>query len=167
MELSGRLKSFPIAELLQWAHNDRRNGCLVVRAAGREKRIYFRQGKIITCLTNEPSEFYGQFLLLNGYLDQDTLLRALTLFRERGQRLGAVLREEGMLSLEDIQRTLRLHMEEVICDIFLWDHGVFFFRSERPHHEELLAEPLSPTGLAMEGSHWVDEAKRIRKVSGG
>lgn len=164
MELSGRLKSFPIAELLHWAHNNRHTGCLVVRAAGREKRIYFRDGQIVTCTTNEPSEFYGQFLLLNGYLDQKTLLRALTLFRERGQRLGAVLQQEGMLALGDIQRTLRFHMEDVICDIFLWDHGVFFFRSEQPHTEELLAEPISPTGLALEGSHWIDEERRIRQV---
>lgn len=164
MELSGRLKSFPIAELLHWAHNNRHTGCLVVRAAGREKRIYFRDGQITTCTTNEPSEFYGQFLLLSGYLDQKELLRALKLYRERGQRLGAVLQQEGMLNLADIQRTLRFHMEDVICDMFLWDHGVFFFRSEQPHTEELLAEPISPTGLALEGSHWIDEERRIREV---
>jgi len=164
MELSGRLTSFPIAELLHWAHNDRRTGALVVRAAGREKRIYFRDGEIVTCHTDEPSEFYGQFLLLNRYLDQDTLYRCLKLYRERRQRLGVVLQQEGLLDLADIQRTLRFHIEDVICDIFLWDHGVFFFRAEPPPLEELLAEPIATLGLALEGSHWVDEVRRIREV---
>ena len=164
MELSGRLSSFPIAELLHWAHNDRRTGSLVVRSAGREKRIYFHEGKIVTCLTDEPSEFYGQFLLLSAYLDQDQLFRCLSLCRERGQRLGRVLQDEGVMSLGDVQRTLRFHIEDVICDIFLWDHGVFFFRAETPPSEELLAEPISPMTLALEGSHWSDEVGRIRQV---
>ncbi len=162
MELSGRLASFPIAEVLHWAHNDRRTGSLVVRAAGREKTVFFEKGEIVTCLTDEPSEFYGQSLLLNGYLDRDTLYRCLTLYRETGKRLGVILQEEGVLGLADIQRTLRYHIEDVICDIFLWDHGVFFFRAGEPPREALLAEPIATLGLALEGSHWVDEVRRIR-----
>lgn len=164
MELSGRLSSFPIAELLHWAHNDRRTGSLVVRSSGREKRIFFREGKIVTCVTDEPSEFYGQFLLLAAYLDREELYRCLSLCRERGHRLGRVLQEEGILDLADVQRTLRFHIEDVICDIFLWDHGVFFFRAGRPPKEDLLAEPISPMTLALEGSHWTDEVKRFREV---
>lgn len=162
MELSGRLSSFPIAEILHWSHNDRRSGSLVVRAAGREKRIFFHEGQIINCTTDDPSEFYGQFLLLAGYLNQDTLFRCLSQCKERGKRLGQVLLQEGLMSLADIQRTLRYHLEDVICDIFLWDHGVFFFRSESPPTEDLLAEPIATLGLALEGSHWVDEVGRIR-----
>lgn len=164
MELSGRLTSFPIAELLHWAHNDRRNGCLMVRSSGREKRIFFEQGKIVTATTDEPSEFYGQFLLLAGYLDQKTLLDCLALCRERSQRLGVVLQDEDLLSTADIQRTLRYHLEDLICEIFLWNHGIFFFQTDRPTREDLLAEPISPTQIALEGSHWIDEEKRVRKV---
>lgn len=163
MELSGRLTSFPIAEILHWSHNDRRTGSLVVRAAGREKHILFRDGQIINCTTDDPSEFYGQFLLLAGYLDQETLFRCLSQCKARHKRLGEVLLQEGLMSLADIQRTLRFHLEDVICDIFLWDHGVFFFRSELLPAEELLAEPIATLGLALEGSHWVDTVGRIRR----
>lgn len=163
MELSGRLTSFPIAEILHWSHNDRRTGSLVVRAAGREKHIFFQDGQIINCTTDDPSEFYGQFLLLAGYLDQETLFRCLSLCKERGKRLGEVLLQEELMQLADIQRTLRFHVEDVICDIFLWDHGVFFFRSEPLPTEDLLAEPIATLGLALEGSHWVDEVGRIRQ----
>lgn len=163
MELSGRLTSFPIAEILHWSHNDRRTGSLVVRAAGREKHIFFQDGQIINCTTDDPSEFYGQFLLLAGYLDQTTLYRCLSLCKERGQRLGEVLLDEKLMELTDIQRTLRFHVEDVICDIFLWDHGVFFFRSQSLPMENLLAEPIATLGLALEGSHWVDEFQRMRQ----
>ena len=60
MELSGRLVSFPINELLTWAVNDRRTGSLVLRRSSREKRIYFRDGEIVACLSDSTEEFYGQ-----------------------------------------------------------------------------------------------------------
>jgi len=164
MELSGRLAVFPIAELLQWAHNDRRTGSLVVRRSTREKRIYFAGGRIVACFTDAAAEFYGQHLLLNGYLDQATLFHCLSLCRKKSKRLGEVLEEEGILELGDVQRTLRYQIEDVICDLFLWNHGVFFFRSESPPPEEILAEPIATVGLVLEGTRWVDEVERIRQV---
>ncbi|MCP4664002.1 MAG: DUF4388 domain-containing protein [bacterium] len=164
MELSGRLAVFPIAELLQWAHNDRRTGSLVVRRSTREKRIYFDVGRIVACFTDAPAEFYGQHLLLNGYLDQPTLFHCLSLCRKKSKRLGEVLEDEGILELGDVQRTLRYQIEDVICDLFLWNHGVFYFRSESPPPEEILAEPIATVGLVLEGTRWVDEVARIREV---
>ena len=57
MEFSGRLASFPIAELLTWAANDRRTGALVLRRTSREKRIYFEGGEIVACLTDSTTEY--------------------------------------------------------------------------------------------------------------
>ena len=82
MEFSGRLASFPIAELLQWAHNDRRTGSLVLRRTSREKRVFFSDGHIVACLTDHTAEFYGQHLLLGGHIRQDALLRCLALCRQ-------------------------------------------------------------------------------------
>ncbi len=164
MELSGRLAVFPISELLQWAHNDRRTGSLVVRRSTREKRIYFDAGRIVACFTDAAAEFYGQHLLLNGYLDQATLFHCLSLCKKKNKRLGEVLEDEDILGLEDVQRTLRYQIEDVICDLFLWNHGVFFFRSESPPPEEILAEPIATMGLVLEGTRWIDEVGRIRKV---
>jgi hypothetical protein len=164
MEFSGRLVSFPIAELLQWAHTDRRTGALVVRRTSREKRIYFDQGRIAACLTDQPSEYYGQFLLLNGYIDEVTLVASIDQCRGGKIRLGKVLEEQGILSRKEVERTLRQHMEDLILDIFLWRHGVFFFSAEKPPAEEILAEPVDTLGMALEGARWSDELTRIRTV---
>lgn len=164
MEFSGRLASFPIAELLQWAHNDRRTGSLVVRRSSREKRIYFSQGQIVACLSDQPAEFYGQHLLLGGYLREEQLLQCLAQCREDEKRLGLVLEERGILKRAEVEKTLRQHIEDMICDIFLWKHGVFFFQAEAPPEEEILADPVSTVGIAFEGTRWSDEHARIRKV---
>jgi Domain of unknown function (DUF4388) len=164
MDFSGRLAAFPPGDLLQWARNDRRTGALVVRRSDREKRVYFHAGEVVGCLSTNPDEFYGQHLLVNGELDQGQLLRALSQSTRGGRRLGAVLLELGYLTPEGIQETLRRHIEELVCDLFLWDRGVFYFRAEMPPEEEILPEPLHTVGLAMEGARWRDEHARIRRV---
>ncbi|HEX6898134.1 MAG TPA: DUF4388 domain-containing protein [Thermoanaerobaculia bacterium] len=164
MEFSGRLAAFPIGDLLQWAKNDRCTGALVIRRSEREKRIYFHAGDIVACLSNDPAEFYGQYLLLHGYLDEDQLFQALSHCTTRGVRLGVALQEMGMLSPDVIQRTLRDHLGEVICDLFLWHRGIFYFQAEMPQDEEILPQPISGIALAMEGSRWMDEVGRIRRI---
>ncbi len=164
MEFSGRLNSFPPSDLLQWALNDRRSGALVLRRSEREKRVYFHGGEVIACLSNDPAEFYGQHLLLNGHLQQDQLFTALTYCTTQGVRLGTALLELGLMSPERVQQTLRAQIEDSICDLFLWERGVFYFRAEMPQEEEILPEPIHAMGLIMEGTRWLDEYRRIRKL---
>ncbi len=164
MELSGRLAWFPIAELLTWAANDRRSGSLVLRRSSREKRIYLQQGKVVACLSDSTGEYYGKHLLLEGYLEEETLLRCLLKCKEKGRRLGAILVEQGILDLSVVQRTLSEQLEDLICDVFLWNRGIFFFVSDPPPEEEILARPINTLALVLEGSRWVDELKGIRRV---
>jgi hypothetical protein len=164
MEFSGRLSAFPLGDLLQWAKNDRCTGALVIRRNEREKRIYFHAGEVVGCLSNDSAEYYGQHLVLHGHLTDDQLFQALSHCSTRGMRLGMVLRELGLLSAEVIQQTLREQIEDVVCDLFLWQRGIFYFQSEMPQEEEILPEPINVMGLVMEGSRWLDEVTRIRRV---
>lgn len=164
MEFSGRLSAFPLGDLLQWAKNDRCTGALVIRRSEREKRIYFHAGEVVGCLSNDSAEYYGQHLVLNGHLSDDQLFQALSRCSTHGVRLGVALRELGMLSPEVIQQTLREQIEDVVCDLFLWQRGIFYFQSELPQEEEILPEPINVVGLVMEGSRWLDEVGRIRRV---
>ncbi len=164
MEFSGRLAAFPVSDILQWAANDRRTGALVVRRARREKRIYFRDGEVVACISDDPAEYYGRHLLLQGHLDEGRLVKALTYCQKQGKRLGQGLRELGLLSPELIQETLRTQIEDTVCDLFLWRDGVFFFQAEVPPLEQILPEPIHTVGLVMEGMRWIDEHTRIRSV---
>ena len=164
MEFSGRLASFPIAELLTWAANDRRTGSLVLRRTSREKRIYFEHGAIVACLTDSTTEFYGQHLLLEGHIAPDVLTRCLVQCQEEGKRLGVVLVEAGILDRETVERTLAEQIEDVIRDVFLWNRGIFFFHADQPPAEEILAQPINTLALVLDGTRWIDELRRIRQV---
>jgi len=164
MEFSGRLTAFPLGDLLQWAKNDRCTGALVIRRSEREKRIYLHAGEVVGCLSNDPAEYYGQHLVLHGHLSDDQLFQALSHCATHGTRLGVALRELGMLPAEVIQQTLREQIEDVICDLFLSQRGIFYFQSELPQDEEILPEPINVMGLVMEGNRWIDEAARFRRI---
>ncbi len=164
MEFSGRLASFPIAELLGWAANDRRSGALVLRRTSREKRVYFDSGEIVACLTDSTTEFYGQHLLLEGHLDPNTLTRCLVLCQEKSKRLGVVLVEQGILPRDVVEYTLAEQLEDLVRDVFLWNRGIFFFQNELPPAEDILAEPINTLALVFEGARWIDELKRIRET---
>ncbi len=164
MEFSGRLTAFPPSDLLQWALHDRRTGALVIRRSEREKRVYFHAGEVIACVSNDSAEYYGQHLLLGGHLVQEQLFQALTYCTTQGVRLGTALTDLGLMTPELVQQTLRAQIEDSICDLFLWERGVFYFRAEMPLDEEILPEPIHAMGLIMEGTRWLDEYRRIRKL---
>lgn len=164
MEFSGRLSAFPPANLLQWASQERRTGALVVRRTRCEKRVYFRDGKVVACLSTDPSEHYGQYLLLHGYLDEISFLRALRHCDETGRRLGATLVELGLLDQRQVERSLHGRIVDAVCELFLWPRGVFFFLAEPPPEEEIPPRPIDTMALVMEGTRWVDELARIRRV---
>lgn len=164
MEFSGRLASFPIADLLNWAHNDRRSGSLVVRRTGAEKRVYFRYGDVAACLSSDPAEFYGQYLLAQGYVDEEGLVRALRLCQRESVLLGTALARLGLLPAERVLETLQVHVEDQVCELFLWKTGIFYFTNETVPEAQILPSPLGAAALALEGSRRADEHARIRRL---
>lgn len=164
MEFSGRLATIQFGDVLQLAHQERWTGDLVVRRSSREKRVYLGQGKIVGCLSDDPAEFYGRYLFLHGHLDEKELARALRWCSQEERRLGTALRELGVLSREDVRRTLAERVSDAVCDLFLWNRGVFYLESDEPPEEEISPAPIDIFSLVMEGSRWLDEMARIRKV---
>jgi hypothetical protein len=164
VELTGRLGTMAISDLLQVPHHERRSGSLVVRTARREKRVVFERGLVVGCASSDPAEYFGQHLLLNGYLQRDKLLEALDLCRESGARLGTALVDLGLLAPDTAAWALAKHVEERVCDLFLWRHGVFYFLQEVPEVGDRLTEPLDPLALSLEGTRWAEEHQRIRQL---
>jgi hypothetical protein len=164
MEFSGRLAAFPIGDILQWTHNDRRSGALVVRRSAVEKRIFLREGEVVACFSDDAAEFFGQHLLVNGLLEEPKLIRALTHCQKQGGLLGQALEALGLLSADAVAAAIERHVRDQVCDIFLWRTGVFYFTTEALPNEQLLPRPIPAVQLAMEGSRWADELQRIRRV---
>lgn len=164
LEFSGRLTAIPPSDLFQWARNDRRTGALVLRRSSREKRLFFVSGDLVGATSDDPAEFYGQYLLLNGHVGEEELVQALTYCAEKGKRLGSALVELNLLGVEQVRKTLHDHIQDLTLDVFLWDRGLFFFEAGEAPKEDIVPEPVDSLFVAMEGSRWLDEYRRIRRV---
>jgi len=164
MSLAGDFATMPLPDLLQWLSLSQKTGILILQRGEVVKEIYFRSGKIVSSSSNDPREYFGQFLLAYGKLTEDDLLYAFAKQAQTGIKLGRILVMEGLLSEDEIQRFLRVKAEETVYDLFLWDLGDFKFYNDVPAQGNHVPIEMEVTSILMEGTRRSDEWARIRKV---
>ncbi|HUP61950.1 MAG TPA: DUF4388 domain-containing protein [Thermoanaerobaculia bacterium] len=164
MALSGNLKTMLPGDLLQWLSLGQKTGTLVISNKRVEKKIFFRNGRVISSASNDPREYLGQFLMSHGYLSEAELTKAMEVQRQSGILLGRILVMIDVISEEDLQRLMRRKAEEEIYDIFLWTDGDFYFIDDELPQMEMIPLQVDVTGIIMEGTRRVDEWSRIRET---
>src|SRR5256886_4079713 len=69
----------------------------------------------------------------------------------------------GVISQEDLERYMRVQIEESVYYLFTWTQGTFNFESEvRPERQDFLVN-INPESLLLEGARRVDEWSLIEK----
>jgi len=162
MPLTGKL-TMNAADLLQWVSLGQKSGTLVVARESVEKKIFFRNGRVISSASNDPREYLGQFLMSHGYLTEPELTKAMEVQRQSGILLGKILVMIDVISESDLQRLMRRKAEEEIYDVFLWNDGQFNFLEDEVPQNEMIPLQVDVTGIIMEGTRRIDEWSRIRQ----
>lgn len=164
MGITGNLKTMELSELLQWLSQGRKTGTLYISAKNIEKKIFFEKGDIVSSAASDPKEHLGHFLVSHGFLDEETLAKAMDMQEANRMLLGKILVTIGAISEEDLERMLRLKAEESIYDIFTWPEGDFrFIDGELPAYT-MVPLSISAAHLILEGHRRLDEWQRIRTV---
>ena len=164
MGITGNLETMQLAELLQWLSQSKKTGTLVIDNTAVKKRIFFRDGRIISSASTDPREYLGQFLVSRNYITNEELTGAIQMQEKTGMLLGKILVSIGAIQEEELHRMLQLKAEEAIFDIFAWPAGSFEFLDGELPKLEMIPISLDVTGLVMEGARRVDEWRRIRGV---
>jgi hypothetical protein len=164
MALSGNLKTMLPGDLLQWLSLGQKTGTLVISNKRVEKKIFFRNGRVISSASNDPREYLGQFLMSHGYLSEPELKKAMEVQQQSRILLGKILVMIDVITEPDLQRFMRLKAEEEIYDIFLWNDGDFYFVDDELPQMEMIPLQVDVTGIIMEGTRRVDEWARIREL---
>jgi hypothetical protein len=164
MSVSGNLKTMLPGDLLQWLSLGQKTGTLFVSKKGTEKKIFFRNGRVISSASNDPREYLGQFLMSHGYITEPELMKAMEVQAQSRILLGKILVMIDVINEEDLQRLMRLKAEEEIYDIFLWNEGDFQFVDDELPQMEMIPLQVDVTGLIMEGTRRVDEWNRIHTL---
>ena len=164
MSLKGNLHTMMLPDVLQWLSNGHKTGILHLRSPrGIAKKIYFREGSVLSTASSDPREYLGQFLISRGYLSEDQLNMAIETQMKTKIRLGRVLITVGILDEEDLVETLRLKARECLYELFLWDRGDFHFEELEDMQEDLVPIALNVTAITMEGIRRKDEWARIQR----
>jgi hypothetical protein len=164
MGVSGNLKTMLPGDLLQWLSLGQKTGTLVVRSKSVEKKIFFKQGRVISSASNDPRDYLGQFLISHGFISEQELMKAMEVQQQSGILLGKILVMIDVIPEPDLLRLMRLKAEEEIYDIFLWQEGEFRFLDDELPTMEMIPLQVDVTGIIMEGTRRVDEWSRIREV---
>jgi hypothetical protein len=164
MSITGNIQTMELAELLQWLSQGSKTGTLVIDNGEVTKRIFFRNGRIISSASTDPHEHLGHFLVSHGFITENELAKAMANQETSKMLLGKILTTAGAISEQDLHRLLRLKAEESIYDLFAWKEGEFRFMEEELPNSTMVPMDLDVTSIVLEGVHRIDEWLRIREA---
>jgi hypothetical protein len=164
MGIVGNLRTMQLEELLQWLSQSKKNGTLEIVNGRVEKKVFFKDGLILSSASNKPEEYLGHFLVSRGLITEEQLSKAIAMQEQTRMLLGKILVSHGALTEENLHGMLRLKAEESIYEIFSWREGDFRFLDDVLPDGAMVPMRLDVTGIVMEGVQRLDEWKRIRQV---
>jgi hypothetical protein len=155
-----------VTELLRWASSGVKTGTLEIEQGRTVKRIAFRDGEIVGCTSDDPSNLLGQYLLSRGKISEDILRSALRAQELTGTNLGQVLVEMGILTQQEVDRFVTAKAEEMLFGLFDFHDGVFRFEHSLTSDPAMMAVHLRAEELLERGDRLREEMNRIRGVLG-
>jgi len=164
MGITGNLKTMELAELLQWVSQGNKTGTLLIDNGQIKKKIFFREGRIISSASTDPREHLGHFLVSHGFISEEELSKAVSMQEKSKMLLGKILTTIGAISEEDLHRLHRLKAEESVYELFSWEEGEFRFIDGELPEQTMVPMNLDATSIVLEGVQRLDEWKRIRQV---
>jgi len=98
-----------------------------------------------------------------GIISAEELQAALTLAKQRQERLGKILVEKGYISAETLKRFIHQQVREILYDLFLWQRGEFEYVDKDVAIDEEFATDFNHMEIILEGSRRVDEWALLKK----
>lgn len=167
MAIEGPLKELSIHDVFQLLDLSRKTGTLRVASDLRQNagNVFFEDGVVVGAEIRSNPHPLGRLLTRAGRVGEQDLMRARAL-QSAGdtRRLGEILVAQGLLSQKDLNRYVRLQIEEVVFELVSWSEGYFSFEEGKRGDWPTEADTRVPTGLLlMEAARRTDEWSRIEK----
>jgi hypothetical protein len=163
-----------LGNLLQLLSLNRTEGVLTVVRGGEKQAIHFGSEGIRIVFSTVPRvkrlSGIAKRLSRPKLISPERLTALLKKERLLGWTLGQVVLANEQLSVEKIQDSLRLQVEEEILDLFVWEGALFSFEEGAPRRSQA-ATPLAHlairadvTALLLEAARRSDELVQIRRT---
>ena len=164
MAIKGSLKEASLPDVLQLLALGQKTGCLSIADRSNFGYIYFDRGRICYASIVNRRDRLGDILAKHGLLSTEQLDAAIhRQTRERDKKLGEILVSMSVISQPDLERYMRMQIEEAVYYLFTWTQGTFNFEADvRPEQQDFLVS-INPESLLLEGARRVDEWSLIEK----
>ena len=169
MAIEGPLRELGIHDVFQLLDLSRKTGMLRVTSDVREDEgvVAFDNGRVVQAAIRSKAVPTELALLQAGRITEADLERARA--RQQNGRANRelidLLVDLGAITLKEVERQLRLQIENVVFELMSWREGFFRFE-ERPAtpHAAKTRISVSTESLLMEGARRIDEWSRIEDV---
>ncbi|TMA18218.1 MAG: DUF4388 domain-containing protein, partial [Deltaproteobacteria bacterium] len=110
MALSGTLKDFGIADILQLIGHQTKTGRLMLKTGNDEVEVYFIDGKVVFASekARDSKDLLGSLLLRAELLNKEQLDDALSMQQRTLKRLGDILLESAVVTRPQLAQMMRL-----------------------------------------------------------
>src|SRR5262245_37904045 len=164
MPVQGNLSTMALTEILQWLGNAGKTGTLSIERNKVVKRILVREGRVIACASQEPSDMLGHFLVSRGKISEETLRNALAQQESKKTHLGRILVASGALTEDELRILLEAKAQETIFGLFDWVDAEFRFADGEAADENIFAVNMRVEDILLRGAQRWDEMQRFRTV---
>jgi hypothetical protein len=142
------LDDVPLVGLLYALCFNAQTGVAIIRNEYAYKKVFFKEGLVVFARTSKSSERIGSFLLKSSLMSPSQLEALATQAKKEGVKLGRFLVMQGLLTEEEIRELLVLQVQEIICDLFSWKHGEFYFYENEVEEEDMVVS-YTPLEVAL------------------
>src|SRR5438046_1512707 len=164
MAIKGSLKEASLPDMVQLLALGQKTGCLAIADRSNFGYIYCEKGRICYASIVNRRDRLGYILVKHGKITQGQLETAVQRqTKEHGKKLGEILVGMAVISQADLERYMRVQIEESVYYLFTWTQGTFNFEADvRPERQDFLVS-INPESLLLEGARRVDEWSLIEK----
>src|SRR5712691_7542146 len=164
MAIKGSLKEASLPDVLQLLALGQKTGCLSIADRSNFGYIYIDKGRICYASIVNRRDRLGDILVKHSKITEEQLAAAIhRQATARDKKLGEILVGMRVITQADLERYMRVQIEESVYYLFTWTQGTFNFEVDiRPERQDFLVS-INPESLLLEGARRVDEWSLIEK----
>jgi hypothetical protein len=164
MILSGDLKDFSLADVLQLLLQQRKSGVLNLAHGRDAAELYISQGNLtgVRVKGAGPESKIREVLVESGRVGAKEMAELETIAADMNRPLLATLSAKGFVAEADADEWLQIISEDMVCDLFSWS-GRYEFQTGLKGSSGLSHLNLSTEFACMEGMRRIDDWPRLHE----
>ena len=163
MALKGDFNTFFISNILQLLAAENKTGTLLISDGKRQIEIIIKDGYIIYALGARIEFKLGNILKNKNIITTEQLENALREGKKNNLALGTILVQKKIISNDNLEAFIRMQVEEIMYDIFLWEKGEFEYKDAKLNLDRVIVSKLDVTRVLLEAARRIDEMTVFKK----